>query len=438
MSCTLFLKHGFSVGMTCCRVAVLAVVGLLCGCSGENDPLGLDGADLLVRSTTRGVETSGDREVVSITNPQPPSGLVSVEFGEESLTLWPYTGEGLDGSPSDPVNLVFVGHASPAEIRAALLALDGDRTAFGFPPAYPFNATWSDAAGGVHATYAEGEGWVGSVIQLQLGSYGPVRFHLRLFQTTKGFGSNGTWTVGGAHFEVLIQGTADHQVLSWERAEEIVVVDLLRSGLVDPSSLAQSGPINAAPSFREIPPVIYNGLPAEIRQYIGGPIENVTSPVPILTNGSATILNLAGAAPIVPTIVTETFTLTYQQIIPRPFCIEGPLDWVLVQGPVDFVKTVEIDDTGRYEYQAQFAGRLTVTPMDVTVNPPVPVGAPFAAEVSDVQEGFETSNASLVLSSVKRIAPQEGGAELLMTRLKVATIGLKSYRAQIRCLSDGS
>src|SRR5881396_1088112 len=32
----------------------------------------------------------------------PPSGLTTASFGTSSLVLWPYTGESLDGTPSDP------------------------------------------------------------------------------------------------------------------------------------------------------------------------------------------------------------------------------------------------------------------------------------------------------------------------------------------------
>src|SRR6187402_3050629 len=133
----------------------------------------------------------------------PPTGLVPIDVGGGgTATIWPYTGESLNGVPSDPINLVFLGKADPVRIRAALLALDGDRTAFGLPD--------------VQTAYTDGPGWSGSIIQLQLGSYGPVRTHLRLFRTGIADGSGGAVTLGAAHFEVLIPGTTSHQVLSWE------------------------------------------------------------------------------------------------------------------------------------------------------------------------------------------------------------------------------
>ena len=33
----------------------------------------------------------------------------------------------------------------------------------------------------------------------------------------------------------------------------------------------------------------------------------------------------------------ETLTITYDQMVPRPFCAEGPYDYLYVSGPVEFV-----------------------------------------------------------------------------------------------------
>src|SRR5262245_60839580 len=146
--------------------ALIAATAILCGCTEDLlSPPGRGGAQL----------APGGGGAL------PPAGLVDVSLGEERLTIWPYTGTSFDGTPSDPVNLVFAGEADPIQIRAALLALDGNRP--GLPPVYPFDAVWSDAVGDAQTTYAGDEGWVGSVIQLQLGNYGPVRFHLRLFRS---------------------------------------------------------------------------------------------------------------------------------------------------------------------------------------------------------------------------------------------------------------
>jgi hypothetical protein len=373
--------------------------------------------------------------LVSTQSGDTPAGVLAVSLGTETLNLWPYTAESMDGNPSDPVNLIFAGNADPVRIRAALLNLDGDRTAFGFPPAYPFNAKWSDGIGGVHTNYSAGEGWQASVIQLQLGTYSPVRVHLRLFRTGVAFRNGGTWTVGGAHFEVLIPGTADHQVLSWELAQQLVVADLIRSGLLDPATpYEMTGVINEAPSFRTIPEVIYNGLPEELKVAIGGPAGTVSAPVPIASDGRATILHMTGEPAPQTGDFSESFTLNYNQVIPKPICSGGPLDWVQVSGPVQLSSVEAVDASGRYQYHTQIAGQLTITPVDVTVNPPAPAGPSYQAEIGDVQHGTIDSQASWDLSESKRIAPQQGGTEFLMTRLRVDSNGPDSYRAQTRCL----
>ena len=98
-----------------------------------------------------------------------PAPLTTLALGGESRSLWPYLNSDLSSTPEDPVSLVFRGQADPRSIRAALFALDGDRSAFGFPDVAPFNCTWSDAIGDVQAGFTEENGWVGSAIQLACG-----------------------------------------------------------------------------------------------------------------------------------------------------------------------------------------------------------------------------------------------------------------------------
>src|SRR6185503_3949693 len=73
-----------------------------------------------------------------------PSPLVTVAGSSSTLAFWPYTTTALGGPASDPMNLAFPG-ADVRSIRAALMMLDGNRTAFGFPTAPPFNCTWKEA-----------------------------------------------------------------------------------------------------------------------------------------------------------------------------------------------------------------------------------------------------------------------------------------------------
>jgi len=364
----------------------------------------------------------------------PPTELVDIQYAGETLACWPYTGVSYDGEPQDPINLVFVGEADPVQIRAALLSLDGDRSAYGFPPVAPFDAIWCDAVGGdVQTAWADDEGWLGSVVQLQLGDYAPLRAHLRLFNTGERFGASGTWTLGGAHFEVMIPGTADHQVLSWEIAQQLVVVDLVRSGLLG-AEPATTGMINAAPSFRDIPAQIYNALPAELLALVGGPAPPVNDDVPLASDGEGMILHLAGAAPVVPGVFTESVSIQYDQYVPRPFCMNGPYDWLYVTGPVDFDLQVEVTANGRYAYRGEYHGVLEATPIDISTGEVV--GETFLAMVNGKQRGRHSERSGLVLAFDKRITLESGGPQLHFTRLKWSDRGRKCYNAVTRCL-DG-
>src|SRR5205807_9279741 len=106
-----------------------------------------------------------------------PSPLVSVPLQGQTLELWPFTGFGF-GQPSDPVNLIWTGHADPRMLRAALLSLDGDRTAFGFPAVFPFNCTWHDEPElQPEVAYTAASGRVGSPSTLECGPSDQARFH---------------------------------------------------------------------------------------------------------------------------------------------------------------------------------------------------------------------------------------------------------------------
>ena len=404
-----------------CKTLALApptfLLAIMTGCT---SPLETDGV--------------GPGTTTSRANQAAPGPLAVVSIAGEDVSFWPYTGRSFDGATVDPMNLVFVGAATPAQIRSALFSLDGDRSSLGLPDAPPFNARWSDAIGDVQTTYAEVGGWSGSVVQVTLGDYAPLRFHLRLFRTGVTIGGNAV-TLGSAHFELLIPGTTNHQVLSWMVAREIVVGDLMRSGLLDPLAPAYpSDVIYSAPTYRDIPPFIYNELPPELRALIGGPMGDVTAPVEMPSDGRATIVNLAGAAEPAYGLVTDTFTIDFDQAIPMPFCLEGPFDWVYVTGPVHFDRTTRLGPSGRYSYQSSYRGTLTAVPVDITQSPPVPVGEPFEAMVNGAQLGHSDDHTDLVSAVDRRIAPQDGGTEMLTTRLKVSAEGALSYGELVHCL----
>lgn len=353
----------------------------------------------------------------------PPQDLVSLPAGGGSLSLWPYTGADFSGTPQDPINLVFSGRADPRAIRDALLALSGDRSAFGFPAVAPFTCTWTDAIGDLQTGYGAERGWVGSAVQLACVAFGPVRFHVRLFQA-------GAITLGNAHFELLIPGTTDHQVLSWELAEQLVTADLARSGLLA-AAPAQTAPINAAPTFREIPAAIYNLLPADLRAVIGGPAGQVSAPVGIATDGRATRFDLAGSAPEAGG-TTQQFVIDFDQIIPRPFCA-GPGEFLHAQGPVELRKDVRVSPGGGLVSEFQASGRLRLTPVDPSTG--APIGESYEAEVSDHQvTRYDDGGGQVDGIAMQRELPQDvAGRGRKTVRLKVGPGDVAQYDQDIVC-----
>lgn len=381
---------------------ILPVLALLWGCHDEPGPTAVELTPLAADP--------------AIGAPAPPTS-VSITVGGTSLDVWPYTDTNFEATPSDPVNLVFVGEADPRNVRDALMAVDGSRDG----PFAPFTCTWTDAAGGQQTTWSEAEGWTGSVIQLECGAYDPFRFHVRLF-------SAGAWTLANAHVEVLIPGTTDHQVLSWELAEGLVTSDLAVAGLLT-ASPARTGPINEAPFFRAIPPVIYNGLPPELRALTGGPlVGEVSEPVGIFTDGSATILSL-GDAPAAPG-TSQAFTVVFAQTIPKPFCTDGG-EFVRVDGAVEFTLDVDVSDDGVLTGETLAAGELVAR----AVNPVTgEVGDPIPVRVRDHYTARAQDEASAVSSSRhQQLLLPDAPPEELFQQLQVGPHGLNRFRSDERC-----
>jgi hypothetical protein len=303
-----------------------------------------------------------------------PTGVTTVSLGSGDLVFWPFTISLINGPETDPINLIFPAH-DPREIRASLLFLDGNRTAFGLPNAAPFNCVWKEAVGGAQVSFTRETAWTPSAIQLECGDFAPMRFHLRLFPA-------GPSTIANVHFEVIVPGTNQHEVLSWELAEQLIKVDFLRSSLV--SSITQSQLINPAPTFRTINPLIYNSLPESLRNLIGGP--------GIATDGRASIITLARTESEAM-LAKREFVITFNQIIPKPFCASGPFDYILVQGPINVRQTVQVTASGNYMSRYHASGSLSLTPVNPLTREVI--GETYRAQVNDIYKNVITDNVTL-------------------------------------------
>ena len=89
-------------------------------------------------------------------------------------------------------------------------------------------------------------------------------------------------------------------------------MDMVRSGLLDPSSLptpSQTQVINDYPNYEEVPLAIYAGMPQWLKDVCG-----LTTPA-IPSDGKATILHVAGTAPVEAGTSVASFTMPYAQIL---------------------------------------------------------------------------------------------------------------------------
>jgi hypothetical protein len=240
--------------------------------------------------------------------------------------------------------------------------------------------------------------------------------------------------VGGTHFDLLIPNSAEHQVISWELAQQMVVIDMMRTGRLHPTMPMQpTGMITPVPSFRTIPAILYNALPASLRSLIGGPPVPVNADVPIPNDGVATILNVASRAPVLAGSFEEAFTLPFDIVIPRPFCAKGPLDIVYLKGAVRITNQTLVTPGGVYRSNGSAYGELQVTPIDAMTG--LPSGPPFTALVENIHITGIGDRGPFVNAIVKRIAlppaTEENGS--LITHLVVGPSEGAHFTLRERC-----
>jgi len=391
--------------------AVIAAIAGIAACADEAlDPI--DSPDVTMAAMS-----------MNPNGPPVPGGLGQVSFGGNDLTVWPWTGNDFDGAIADPLTIVFTGEADILSLRAALRSLNGDRSAFGFPNAFPFDCTWTDASGEVQTAWTDQAGWVANPVQLQCGQYGPVRFHIRFFPA-------GAWVVAGVHFDLQIPGTSEHRVISWELAEQLITVDLIRAGLVDPATGIAHVPLGVAgPAGDVIEAPLYDGLPAGLKPLLGV-VPNGSGNYVALSDGFGTVLNVLTRTPVVPDLTEAAFTIQFNQAIPRPFCQSGPNDWVRVTGPLDISTRFEVNEDGQMHSHNMLRGTLDVTPFDASTG--LPTGSAFRAHISQTDDtGIENGAAHVNHSFVEQALPP--GVGYLRAQLVTGPNGLAKSMHTERC-----
>lgn len=295
--------------------------------------------------------------------PRPPD-IVDVSVGGQQMELWPFTANDFSGAPSDPVNLVFP-DTDPRQLRQALMALDATRPPFA---ALPFaGCVWRDAMGSEQVAWAETEGWAGSAVQLACVKAGaplgdPFRVHVRFFR-------QGTSTLGAAHLDFLIPGSAEHESISWELPRSFVTYDMARTGLLTgpPTSVALIAPGTLGVVRRPIFDGLVAGGAGGLLAFLG-----LSAPpsgdVPIPVSGQATILASRIVFEPKKATLREELEVVYGINVPKPFCATGPTDFVRLQGPLRLAMTTRTTASGDFSRTYTISGLLTVTPL--------PTGAP--------------------------------------------------------------
>jgi hypothetical protein len=329
-----------------------------------------------------------------------PAGVVTIDAGGEQLALWPFitTNYRPDAAgKSDPVNLVFL-NTDPRAIRQELLRLDGSRPQWSFLPRGANGCTWMDAMGYEQAAYLEPEGWVGDEVQLACATPdSPLgreyRFHVRLFRS-------GPHTIGGAHFEINVPGTAEHEVLSWELARDFVTDEIAR---LEPGAVREETSVfGPTGSFRTVRGLVngyvwqtnYPGNLAFLGA-LGLPPPTAGFPaVPIPVSGRAAVF--APAFKYVPVKSDITLTDSRSYFVantPKPFCDGAPIQ--ITGGPLTFTLRVQTNPSGKYQRTYTVAGSLKIKTLST--------GVVQDALVSETHRGMLTDNHGQVSEEVSQI-----------------------------------
>lgn len=337
-----------------------------------------------------GSAPTAEHQPPSFTAAPAPGGLTTVDG--TNIQLWPFLGQDLE-TAHDPLSLLVAGEGDPRRIRAALLSLDGDRSAL--PPPFSalaqFDCTWSDGIGDEQATYVAALGWTASAIQLECGPFGPApRFHVRLFD------AGGAVLVGG-HFEIQVPGTTDHEVLNFDLAKALVAADLLRAGIIGLPA-PTGAPIAAI--VREIRTPVYDALVNDpqigplIPLLTGGPDKdtwNTADPKPAVivpNDGHPLVAQTVHQFGSLGAGTSQSFVIELDQIIPKPFCAVNE-QLVHVSGPVHFSKGVTVHRDGRQISEIRIDGEVTVTPV-------LAPGDAYAARVGEMHFSWLTGDAHSV------------------------------------------
>ncbi|HUG27489.1 MAG TPA: hypothetical protein VMK53_04265, partial [Gemmatimonadales bacterium] len=233
-------------------------------------------------------------------------------------------------------------------------------------------------------------------------------------------------------------GTSDHQVVSWELAEQLVTYDLARAGVLA-AAPGSTGPLNDTPWFRTIPGFLHNLAAAADPAFAFllsqlGLVNLANGDKGIPTDGMATVLVLAGSVPLIAATANQDFEVPFGQLIPKPFCLEGaPSPYLYVSGPVRLTLESRQAANGTFDQTMTARGRLTLTPWNPATN--LPTGESYQAEVSEFQNSrIDHRGASIHgIQQQHEIPTGAPGRGRLQIQLKVGSQGVPQFSREVQC-----
>ena len=275
------------------------------------------------------------------------------------------------------------------------MTLVGRRPTWSFLPSGANGCVWMDGMGYDQAAYVEPEGWVGDELQLVCATPdSPLgkedRFHVRLFRS-------GPHTIGGAHFEINVPGTAEHEVLSWEMARDFVTDEIARLDMAAFQGEAEVFEPKDG-TFRTVRGQVNYYVFATNNAFwarlglLDPPAPGLPA-APIPATGLAAVF--APSFTFVP--VKSDFTLTdyrtYGVVTTKPFCGGAPVQ--ITGGPLTLRLRVQTNPSGKYQRTFTVAGYLKIKTLST--------GVVQDAVISQISRGMLTDNHGQVSEEVSQI-----------------------------------
>jgi hypothetical protein len=155
--------------------------------------------------------------------------------------------------------------------------------------------------------------------------------------------------------------------------------------------------------------------------------------VPIPNDGRAHAFVVAQHRAMVPGVQSQDFVVDFDQVIPRPFCVDGPAEYLQVRGPVRLTQQVRTSAAGALDGTMDARGSLSLTPVDPGSG--APTGESYRAEITETQRSaVDDTGSSVDGRQLQLELPRAGeGRGQLEIQLKVLAGGVTHFRREARC-----